>query len=370
MTKNEDGLPPFIDQGYSEARRENRISHRNQAIITSYRLNCCGNITEWGVDLKPNGTIARSDFVFDFIFQVWRPAPDVNVSGCYSLVDDFISTGIPIEIQPTPSTGVVRITPSPADQLQFQPGDVLGFYVESHGQGSGPYGDADNGVVLLTSGSYTNELVWYGSIGAATAQISQTGSCPYPIGTTRVLRLSTSAAPVISISISTYSCHQSLSTTVTSSIGPPFSIQHTYSSYNSHPSSARDFSASKNIHVPSATSLSTPTSVANVPGSMIYHIGLTSGIVAASIVVCISTVMATIIIIALVIAKRCRKIVTLSNQAYGELQLTRTIQWNLRQRTFSIKDTIQKTFVLRTRFFAPNYTFNVILTSEMRKPLY
>ena len=206
LTENGNRLPPFTDQGYV-AGPPSRIRHRHQAIITSYRLNCCGNITEWGVDLNPNGTIAR----FNFIFQVWRPASNVNVSGCYSLVDDFISTEIPIGIQPTPTIGVARITPSPADQLQFQPGDVLGFYVESHGQGSDPEGDANNGVVLLTSGSYTNELVWYGSVGANTAQVSQTDSCPYPIGTTKVLSSSTHAAPVISISITTYSCHQNLS---------------------------------------------------------------------------------------------------------------------------------------------------------------
>lgn len=43
------------------------------------------------------------------------------------------------------------------------------------------------------------------------------------------------------------------------------------------------FSASKNISVSSNTILSTPT-VANVPNSMIYHIGLISGIVTASII--------------------------------------------------------------------------------------
>ena len=58
----------------------------------------------------------------------------MNVSGCYSLIDDFISTSIPIGIQLTSTINVARIIPSPADQLQFQPGDVLGFYIESHGE--------------------------------------------------------------------------------------------------------------------------------------------------------------------------------------------------------------------------------------------
>ena len=314
-------LPPFRDGGYSRAGSGRRVHHRHQAIITSYRLNYCGNITEWGVDLNPDGTRAR----FDFIFQVWRP---VNVSGCYSLVDDFNSTGIPIGIQPTPSTGVARITPSPADQLQFQPGDVLGFYVESHGEGSGSRGDANNGVVLLTGGSYTNELVWYGSIGDGTIQMSQTAQCPYPIGTNGILSSSTHAAPVISISITTYSCHQSSSITVApSSISPPLSLQPTHSIYNSHPSSVKTFFRSKNIHVPSTTILSTPT-VVNVPSSMIYHISLISGVVAASIVVCISTVIVTIIISILITKQRRKTLnfdqtssgIALSNQVYGELQ--------------------------------------------------
>ena len=219
LTNSGNGLPQFSDQGYPSAGPNSRIHHRHQAIIPSYRLNCCGNITEWGVDLNPDGTSAR----FNFIFQVWRPAPNVDVTGCYNLVDDFISTNIPIEIQPSPTIRVARITPSLADQLQFQPGDVLGFYVESHGEGPGSGGDANNGVALLISSSYSSELVWYGSIGDATTQISRTDSCPYPVGTSLSSR--THAAPVISISITTYSCHRGLSTLVTSPPPASYIIQ-------------------------------------------------------------------------------------------------------------------------------------------------
>ena len=132
------------------------------------------------MDLSPDGTPAR----FNFIFQVWRPAPNVTVTGCYSLVDDFISISIPIGIQPTSTINVARITRAftcrPATVPAFE--DVLGFYVESHGEFSDdpnqndPRGDPNNGVELLTSGSYTSELVWYGSIGGATCttQISRT----------------------------------------------------------------------------------------------------------------------------------------------------------------------------------------------------
>ena len=289
VTGNENGLPPLPDQGY-DAGPASRIHHRHQAIIPSYRLNCCGNITEWGVDLNPD-VISR----FDFILQVWRPAYDVNETGCYGLVDDLNST----EIQLNQTIGVARITPLPSEQLQFQPGDVLGFYVESHAGGS----DDDNGVALLTSGNYTSEVVWHGSIGGGTAQTSKTASCLYPIRATGVLRSSTHAAPAISISITTYSCHQISSTIIASSISPTRSIQSTISA--------------SNIHVPSTT---IPT-VSNEPASVIHNIGLIFGVVTASIIICVSTITITTIIIAITIAKRCRKfnISTSSNEAYGEL---------------------------------------------------
>ena len=98
---------------------------------------------------------------------------------------------------------VVRVTPLPQDQLQFQPGDVLGFYVESHG-----LSNEDNGVVLLNNGSHSSELVWFASIDIV-AQPPQSGSCPYPVGINGVLRSSTHAAPVISISMTVYSCSTS-----------------------------------------------------------------------------------------------------------------------------------------------------------------
>ena len=146
--------------------------------------------------MNPADTTAN----FDIDFQVWRPSPTVNETGCYSLVGNYIVRSI--SITDTPEINhVARVTPSPQDQLQFQPGDVLGFYVESHGTSS----DFDNGVVLLNNGSHTNELVYFASIDI-TAQTSQSGSCPYPVGTSGVLNSTTRAAPVISISTTMYDC--------------------------------------------------------------------------------------------------------------------------------------------------------------------
>ena len=202
QTNNCNGLPFF--QGYTGAAGtpDRRIHHQHQATIPSYKFNCCGNITEWGVDLNP----VEEDARFTFDFQVWRPSPTVNEDGCYSLVNNFIIRSTSLPTNPAISH-VARVTPLPQDQLQFQPGDVLGFYVESHGTRS----DNDNGVVFLNNGGHTSELVWHAKIDetARTSQ-SRSGSCPYPVGTNRVLSTSRCVAPVISISITTaYFCSAS-----------------------------------------------------------------------------------------------------------------------------------------------------------------
>lgn len=90
QTSGIDGLPVF--QGYGDERvqsggSDSRNQHRHQAIIPINKFSCCGNITERGVNLNPDETNAK----FDFIPQVWRPFPTVNTTGCYSLVDNFVS---------------------------------------------------------------------------------------------------------------------------------------------------------------------------------------------------------------------------------------------------------------------------------------
>ena len=192
LTTNGSGLPVF--QGYNQEKgqaggSDRRIHHQHQAIIPTYKFNCCGNIIGWGVDLNPDRD--GEDQTFDFILQVWRPSPTLQTDLCYSLIDNHsISTVIGKDSQ----TGrIAKVTPLPQNQLQFEPGDVLGFYVESHGSDT----NYDNGVVVLNDSSHASELVWHGSI---TSLTSLSASCPYPIGTSGLLNTSTHAAPVISIS--------------------------------------------------------------------------------------------------------------------------------------------------------------------------
>ena len=152
------------------------------------------------MDLSP----AIDKIRYNFDFQVWRPSPTVDETGCYSLVNNFITISASLPTNPE-TNHVARVTPPPQNQLQFQPGDVLGFYIESHEEGGGL--DDNNGVVLLNAGS---ELVWFSRIDTP-PQTFQSGSCPYPVGTNGVLSRSTYAAPVISISVTTYSCPGSVS---------------------------------------------------------------------------------------------------------------------------------------------------------------
>ena len=168
------------------------ITVGHQAIIPTYKFECnqmCGNITEWGVDVQPGGGPHSMEYTLDL--QVWRPSPTVNDAGtgCYSLVGSNRFTSIPL------ADDVARVTPSPQDYIQFQPGDVLGFYVE-RGRG-----DNDGVNILRSSSSFTLERVWVGEIDSPT---SRSGSCPYSVGDEGVLDELTRAAPVISISTGSY----------------------------------------------------------------------------------------------------------------------------------------------------------------------
>ena len=188
--RNGYGLPNFED--YKRSDNNERISLHHQAIITTYKFNCCGNVTEWGLD------VFEDNILYTLDLQVWRPSPTVDDStgtGCYSLVGNNRFTSISL------SSGVAKVTPSAQDYVQFQSGDVLGFYVEE--ATSSIY--SPPGVVLRTSPSYlTSEIVWFASIGHTETTTSQNRDCPYSVGSNGVLNTLTQAAPVISVSISKY----------------------------------------------------------------------------------------------------------------------------------------------------------------------
>ena len=172
----------------SDGQDSDKIRRYHQAIIYTYRFNCCGNITEWGADVLP-GDRKERDYALDF--QVWRPSPTVHVNdpigtGCYSLVGNNNFTSISLR------NGLARVTPSPHNYIEFQPGDVLGFYVR------GARRD-DHGIVVRSN---NREIVWHANIAPGVATLLKKGCLyPWPAGSNELSAVTLAhAAPVISIS--------------------------------------------------------------------------------------------------------------------------------------------------------------------------
>ena len=112
----------------------------------------------------------------------------------YSLVGNNRFTSIYV------SKGLARATPSSQDRIHFQPGDVLGFYMESDEHG--------NPGIVLNNNYGDSELVWHASMHPDEAALLRKG-CPYTWllngGGNRELPISfTRAAPIISMHTSIY----------------------------------------------------------------------------------------------------------------------------------------------------------------------
>ena len=167
VANNTNGLPPFIDYDGGSG----SIPQQHQAIIPSYRFTCCGNITEWGVDVHPAG--GKHDKKYNLYLQVWRPSPTRTVQtteGCYSLVGSNTFTSVSLSNQ------IAVVTPLPQERIDFQPGDVLEFRLKNT-DGS------DGGVVLLKDSAKEedggHEEVWHADFNHLTFG---TGECQLAVG--------------------------------------------------------------------------------------------------------------------------------------------------------------------------------------------
>lgn len=182
-TCNQYGLPElknYQDTGLKSA----VIPSHHQAIIPSYVFECYGNITEWGFT-------STTDDIYAIIFQVWRPSPAVDTTGCYSLVGSNRFTALSLD------NDVAVVTPLPQERIQFQPGDVMGFYMESaRGDGRGVVVVSD----LRTQGDrgYETEQVWYATVPSII--INPDPTCIYAVGLNRHLDTFTNVAPILSVS--------------------------------------------------------------------------------------------------------------------------------------------------------------------------
>lgn len=128
--------------------------------------------------------------------QVWRPLPPINSftgTGCYSLVGSQGISSIPDEAV-IDENGRPILTPSPSSQcdIPFQPGDVLGFFVDT------PSDDFDSDVRIYSAPGINT--VWYAEdrpiASAAMQNVYLIGNNP-----PGDLGYSSSVAPAISIAI-------------------------------------------------------------------------------------------------------------------------------------------------------------------------
>ena len=138
-----DNLPEFGDIYTTSTDRPSR--DRFQAIVPAYTFNCTGRVTEWRACLHPGATTNEMYYIQ---FQVWRPT---GIEGCYELVDYNIpldhagqeemnvsDSNVIIEaegfLSPPGDNGplhrCVVLPVRESQQIEVQPGDVVGFYVD------------------------------------------------------------------------------------------------------------------------------------------------------------------------------------------------------------------------------------------------
>ncbi len=113
-------LPPFSDPGGGGDAP--RIQYRQQVLIPSYQFTCSGVVTEWGAYVEPGGGGDRT--VYIPTFQVWRP--ESNGNDVYIMVGE---NAYPDPITLDPDSQILVTATEPL--IQVQPGDVVGYYLDS-----------------------------------------------------------------------------------------------------------------------------------------------------------------------------------------------------------------------------------------------
>ena len=154
--------------------------------MPSYTFTCHGNITLWGACLQPGGGAEEQ---YDIDFRVFRPSSDGV--GCYDLIgSNFLDDGDPDDTGDLDHCLVLTDIP-PEDQIQVQPGDVVGFFAIQYKNG-----DQRNGGIQLDLDIDT-VTVWNTEI----LTIIDQNTCPYHIGGDGNLDSSSTGAPVITAEV-------------------------------------------------------------------------------------------------------------------------------------------------------------------------
>ena len=89
--------------------------------------------------------------------------------------------------------GIVTGVPLESERIEVQPGDVVGFYLES----SHMMDRNHDGIQFAPDSAYKSEAVWY-----ATGSYNKGPTeCPFPVGPRRVLSSSTNRPPLITATV-------------------------------------------------------------------------------------------------------------------------------------------------------------------------
>ena len=130
-------------------------------------------------------------------FQVWRPnSPSpVDTDGCYTMQGTNHFSPIPLADPDTADRGIVTGVPLESERIEVQPGDLVGFYLESsRNDDDGIQFPEDRG----NPSPYTDETVWFAT-GSLTPRPEAT--CMYPVGSSGLLSFSTNLAPLVTVTV-------------------------------------------------------------------------------------------------------------------------------------------------------------------------
>ncbi len=151
-----------------------------QVIIKSYQFHCCGKVGGWAAYVQPGGG-NHEQRVYSLKFQIWRPSGNnryVKIGENSFPLVTFENSRIEEEL-------------SNNEQLNFQPGDVVGYYLEDNRDQSGS---------VQFDRNFDREELWY-----ATGNSALQDECLLEVGSAGDLSISTTLGPIISISLSEYS---------------------------------------------------------------------------------------------------------------------------------------------------------------------
>ena len=212
-----DNLPAFRDRqdnGGGEPDHD-----RFQAIVPAYTFQCTGRVTEWRACVQPGGSANERYYIQ---FQVWRPTAN-DVDGCYELVEYNIpldDTGQEGFLSPPGDSNdslhrCVVLPVIESQQIEFQPGDVVGYYVDNIRRSMNSDEDRTNGgIQWIDSTSSTKVTVYYADeiprVNIKTQYVLNSNIIPTACGfqvsdetsNSHILSQSAVSAPIISLSFS------------------------------------------------------------------------------------------------------------------------------------------------------------------------